>query len=58
MHRLLGKNLVCDLGANEFVDLRRGIYFAVDPIVHVLAEPRLHHILHLHIEVVTLDHSL
>ena len=45
-------------GADELVDLCRRIFLAVHPFVNVFAQPRLHHVLHFHIEVVALNHAL
>ena len=49
---------MCDLGADEFIELVGGVALGVDPFVEVVAEPGLHHIGHLHIEVIAFDHPL
>ena len=45
-------------GVDESIDLRRGIFLAIDPFVHLIAEPSLHHVGEFDIEVVAFDHTL
>ena len=58
IHGLFGEYLMRHAGVDESIDLRRGIFLAIDPFVHLIAEPSLHHVGEFDIEVVAFDHTL
>ena len=58
VHGLLGEHLMGDLGADQAIELMGAVFLTVDPGIHFVAQPFLHHIGHLDAEVIADDHAL
>ena len=58
VHGLLGEHLMGDLRADQAIELMGAVFLTVDPGVHFVAQPFLHHIGHLDAEVIADDHAL